>query len=170
MTASLHRKCSLWARRRPPRTAADRHRKSLNWTARKLTLADGGLPDVLPYFLKSEDQQRGESELHGVGGPLSVSDQISPNQQHHDVERRNRHPRSQPSCPQPETTDSSHFTQARSNLNQLSGCPACHPCAPILVLRTRVERTSFVAKFPSENLFSRSSKHLISTICLEQVL
>lgn len=29
---------------------------------------------VLPYFKKSEDQERGESELHGVGGPLSVSD------------------------------------------------------------------------------------------------
>jgi choline dehydrogenase len=31
--------------------------------------------DVLPYFLKAENQERGESEFHGVGGPLSVSDQ-----------------------------------------------------------------------------------------------
>ncbi len=31
--------------------------------------------DVLPYFLKSEDQERGESKFHGVNGPLSVSDQ-----------------------------------------------------------------------------------------------
>jgi choline dehydrogenase len=30
--------------------------------------------DVLPYFRRSEDQSRGESELHGVGGPLGVSD------------------------------------------------------------------------------------------------
>ncbi len=30
--------------------------------------------EVLPYFLKSENQGRGESELHGVGGPLSVQD------------------------------------------------------------------------------------------------
>ncbi len=30
--------------------------------------------DVLPYFKKSEDQERGESEYHGVGGPLKVSD------------------------------------------------------------------------------------------------
>lgn len=30
--------------------------------------------DVLPYFKKSEDQQRGASEYHGVGGPLKVSD------------------------------------------------------------------------------------------------
>jgi len=30
--------------------------------------------DVLPYFKKSEDQQRGASEAHGTGGPLSVSD------------------------------------------------------------------------------------------------
>ena len=35
--------------------------------------------DVLPYFLKAEDQQRGASALHGVGGPLSVSDAIAPN-------------------------------------------------------------------------------------------
>lgn len=38
-----------------------------------------GWSDVLPYFLKSEDQQRGPSELHGAGGLLSVSDQVSPN-------------------------------------------------------------------------------------------
>ena len=30
---------------------------------------------VLPYFKKAEDQARGPSELHGVGGPLRVSDQ-----------------------------------------------------------------------------------------------
>ena len=30
--------------------------------------------DVLPYFRKSEDQQRGEDEYHGVGGPQKVSD------------------------------------------------------------------------------------------------
>lgn len=30
--------------------------------------------EVLPYFKKSEDQQRGASEAHGVGGPLTVSD------------------------------------------------------------------------------------------------
>lgn len=30
--------------------------------------------DVLPYFLKSEDQQRGPSEYHGIGGPQKVSD------------------------------------------------------------------------------------------------
>ena len=29
---------------------------------------------VLPYFKKSEDQSRGESKYHGVGGPLKVSD------------------------------------------------------------------------------------------------
>ncbi len=31
--------------------------------------------DVLPYFLKAENQERGASQFHGVGGPLSVSDQ-----------------------------------------------------------------------------------------------
>ncbi|MDJ0918074.1 MAG: choline dehydrogenase [Woeseiaceae bacterium] len=30
--------------------------------------------DVLPYFKKAQDQQRGESEYHGTGGPLTVSD------------------------------------------------------------------------------------------------
>ena len=30
--------------------------------------------DVLPYFLKAENQERGESKFHNVGGPLSVSD------------------------------------------------------------------------------------------------
>ncbi|MFB0614305.1 GMC family oxidoreductase [Aurantiacibacter poecillastricola] len=29
--------------------------------------------DVLPYFRRAEDQERGEDEFHGVGGPLSVS-------------------------------------------------------------------------------------------------
>ena len=30
--------------------------------------------DVLPYFKKSENNERGASEIHGVGGPLDVSD------------------------------------------------------------------------------------------------
>ena len=30
--------------------------------------------EVLPYFRKSQNQGRGESDLHGVGGPLSVED------------------------------------------------------------------------------------------------
>ena len=30
--------------------------------------------DVLPYFRKAEDNQRGADEHHGVGGPLTVSD------------------------------------------------------------------------------------------------
>jgi choline dehydrogenase len=33
-----------------------------------------GFDDVLPYFKKAEDQQRGASEFHGAGGPLPVSD------------------------------------------------------------------------------------------------
>jgi choline dehydrogenase len=42
-----------------------------------------GWQDVLPYFLKSEDQQHGASNVHGVGGPLTVSDLISPHQTSH---------------------------------------------------------------------------------------
>jgi choline dehydrogenase-like flavoprotein len=37
-----------------------------------------GWRDVLPYFVRSEDNERGPSELHGVGGPLHVADQRSP--------------------------------------------------------------------------------------------
>ncbi len=33
-----------------------------------------GFDDVLPYFRRAEDQQRGESDMHGAGGPLGVSD------------------------------------------------------------------------------------------------
>ena len=29
----------------------------------------------MPYFIKAENQERGQSEFHGIGGPLSVSDQ-----------------------------------------------------------------------------------------------
>jgi choline dehydrogenase-like flavoprotein len=34
--------------------------------------------DVLPYFRKAEDNQSFHNEFHGTGGPLGVSDQISP--------------------------------------------------------------------------------------------
>jgi choline dehydrogenase len=34
--------------------------------------------DLLPYFRKSEDQQRGADDWHGTGGPLAVSDQSEP--------------------------------------------------------------------------------------------
>ncbi|MFC7010421.1 GMC family oxidoreductase [Streptomyces viridiviolaceus] len=33
-----------------------------------------GYTDVLPYFRRSEDNERGEDIYHGVGGPLTVSD------------------------------------------------------------------------------------------------
>jgi choline dehydrogenase len=39
--------------------------------------AGWGWDDVLPYFLRSEDNERGASELHGAGGPLSVIDNRS---------------------------------------------------------------------------------------------
>lgn len=37
-----------------------------------------GYADVLPYFIKAEDNVRGASEFHGAGGPLHVSEQRSP--------------------------------------------------------------------------------------------
>jgi choline dehydrogenase-like flavoprotein len=37
-----------------------------------------GYADVLPYFIRSEDQARGADEFHGVGGELTVSDLLEP--------------------------------------------------------------------------------------------
>jgi choline dehydrogenase len=37
-----------------------------------------GWRDVLPYFIRAEDNVRGPSEWHGTGGPLRVSEQRSP--------------------------------------------------------------------------------------------
>ncbi len=37
-----------------------------------------GYADILPYFIKAEDNVRGQSPYHGVGGPLHVSEQRSP--------------------------------------------------------------------------------------------
>jgi choline dehydrogenase len=49
---------------------------------------DWGVPgwawaDLLPYFLKAEDNERGASEWHGVGGPLPVSEERSHNKISH---------------------------------------------------------------------------------------
>jgi choline dehydrogenase len=41
--------------------------------------AGWGFDDLLPYFKRAEDNQRGESELHGTGGPLTVSEGRSRN-------------------------------------------------------------------------------------------
>jgi choline dehydrogenase-like flavoprotein len=38
-----------------------------------------GWDDVLPYFRRSEDNARGADAVHGVGGPLHVTDLRSPN-------------------------------------------------------------------------------------------
>jgi choline dehydrogenase-like flavoprotein len=37
-----------------------------------------GYREVLPYFMKAEDNERGPSEFHAVGGALKVSEQRSP--------------------------------------------------------------------------------------------
>src|SRR3954471_17511039 len=39
-----------------------------------------GYDDLLPYFKRSEDNERGASEFHGAGGPLSVSETRSSNE------------------------------------------------------------------------------------------
>ncbi|WP_267381444.1 MULTISPECIES: GMC family oxidoreductase N-terminal domain-containing protein [unclassified Sphingomonas] len=38
-----------------------------------------GWEDVLPYFRRAEDQERGADPWHGTGGPLPVSDAAEPN-------------------------------------------------------------------------------------------
>lgn len=45
---------------------------------RQLGNAGWGFDDVLPYFRKAEDQERGADEMHGAGGPLAVSDVSEP--------------------------------------------------------------------------------------------
>jgi choline dehydrogenase len=45
---------------------------------RQLGNSGWGYDDVLPYFKKAEDQQRGADDFHGVGGPLPVSDSRCP--------------------------------------------------------------------------------------------
>jgi choline dehydrogenase len=39
--------------------------------------------DLLPYFIKAEDNERGASALHGAGGPLAVSEERSHNKISH---------------------------------------------------------------------------------------
>ncbi len=41
---------------------------------RQLGNAGWSFEEVLPYFRKAEDNERGADEFHGVGGPLAVSD------------------------------------------------------------------------------------------------
>jgi choline dehydrogenase len=45
---------------------------------RQLGNAGWAFADVLPYFRRAEDQERGGDELHGVGGHLKVSDVCEP--------------------------------------------------------------------------------------------
>ena len=41
---------------------------------RQMGCGGWGYDDVLPYFRRSQNQERGEDDLHGVGGPLNTSD------------------------------------------------------------------------------------------------
>ena len=44
--------------------------------------------DVRPYFLKAENDERGASEHHGVGGPVNIQNQRSPRHVNADFLRR----------------------------------------------------------------------------------
>jgi choline dehydrogenase len=50
------------------------HRHDYDTWRDKYGCTGWGYDDLLPYFLRAEDQQRGESADHGVGGPLRVED------------------------------------------------------------------------------------------------
>jgi choline dehydrogenase len=73
-----------------------------------------GYADVLPYFKRAEDNQRGANEYHGVGGPLSVSDPTD------------RHPlcdaffAAAESCGYPRNPDINGATQAGFGYNQVT--------------------------------------------------
>jgi choline dehydrogenase len=41
---------------------------------RQMGCAGWSYEDVLPYFRRSQNQERGESDIHGIGGPLNTSD------------------------------------------------------------------------------------------------
>jgi len=45
---------------------------------RQLGNVGWGFTDILPYFKRAEDQERGLDALHGVGGPLAVSNVSEP--------------------------------------------------------------------------------------------
>jgi choline dehydrogenase len=45
---------------------------------RQLGNSGWGFADVLPYFRRAEDQERGPDEMHGVRGPLAVSNVSEP--------------------------------------------------------------------------------------------
>jgi choline dehydrogenase len=49
-----------------------------NW--RQLGCEGWSWQEVLPYFKKAENQQRGADDFHGVGGPLAVSDHPARNE------------------------------------------------------------------------------------------
>ena len=59
-----------------------------------------GYEDVLPFFKRSEDYSRGESEYHGAGGPLRVTADYEP----HPLTRRSSKRRRRSASPTPTTT------------------------------------------------------------------
>ena len=62
------------------------HRQDYDLWA-KLGNEEWSYSEVLPYFKKSENQARGDSEFHGVGGELHVTDGILPPQANDNMER-----------------------------------------------------------------------------------
>ena len=108
---------------------------------RQLGNVGWGYDDVLPYFRKSEDNESGANHLHGVGGPLGVSD------------ARDRHPlalayiEAAHQCGYPRNDDFNGATQEGAGLYQTTTrngvrCSAAHaylkPDAPAAQPQDRV--------------------------------
>ncbi len=66
-----------WAAR--PRSTRWSTSGATAWTTTDGDVEGWSWADLLPYFIKAEDNERGASELHGSGGPLPVGEQRSGN-------------------------------------------------------------------------------------------
>ena len=77
----------------------------------------GRFADLLPYFIKAEDNERGASQWHGVGGPLPVSETALGQR---DVARLRRRRRAGRACARNEDFNGAE----QDGVGHLSGDPA----------------------------------------------
>jgi choline dehydrogenase len=103
---------------------------------RDLGNAGWAYADVLPYFRKAEDNQRGADEYHGVGGPLAVSDPAD------------RHPLCEAffdaaeACGYPRNPDVNGASQAGFGYNQLTQRRGRRCSTAVAYLRPARSRTN----------------------------
>ena len=97
--------------------------------------------DLLPYFKRSEDNERGASEYHGAGGPLRVTEGRS--KQHH-VRRVRRRRRSRPAMPP--TRISTAPTQDGFGLYQVTQRDGMRCSAAVAFLHPALERPNLTVE------------------------